>query len=644
MFQARILLLLILSKGAWAAEFALSVSGDALAYANGRVAELYTVETAQAVRLPVSAKARFAWSANDLLLAEGPQQTTILTRAGKVVRTIANARDAQIASDGTAVSFVRNGSLWVASTRAGVPLRIAGGSSAIVAGVADTAFAEAFGVGAQHWWSPGSDGLAYVETQYPKGWRGAVPGATLPTLRLNVYDVRTHKTRTVATSDAEWPYILRAAWSPTGALLYYRMNRLQNRALLVLDEGEAQRTVLEERDDYWLNAPETPVFVGDQVVVSSERTHHKHLYLYSLEGKLVRDLTPGLDVYRLHNTSDAGAVYVSAASGDMQQQQLFRIDTTTPTTVQMTTEVGWHDVTVSRNGRAYVDAFSTANAPAILRWMSSGGVREIERRRTLSKVTSEYVGIRIHNATLPARVLKPSDFDAGKRYPVIVQPSNGPGTEPTLRAVRDAWGAAAMGDDARTEWNRQMAARGFVIVLVDTRGTGGYSHLFEEPVHYQFGAQEVADLREVYAYLAQQPWVDKMRVGIWGRGFSGQTALHAAFAFPNGFAAVYADAPTLDWRSANAYFAERYLGLPAARKQEYDSSSPIEESEAGEKQLLTAKVAIVFRTANNADHRQLQRGMEDPKVAARVRTLVATATQSLREVTSFFERELLYRK
>ena len=235
------------------------------------------------------------------------------------------------------------------------PLTVEGGNNLLV-GIPDPIYETEFRIKKHFWWSPDSSSIAFIETQFLDEDHFVVPGARLPVFSLKIINVNTKQVNVISESDEAWPYLMRVAWRPDSkALFFYRMNRLQTTADLCSWESGGIKTVVSEGDAYWLNTPETPKFVdhGKQFVISSERSGARHLYLYQLSGKQVRDLTPGLEVAHLFEAQDEEHLYFEASGGGHREQQGFRSDLIGHTE-QFTQNAGRHQISLSNDGKVYL--------------------------------------------------------------------------------------------------------------------------------------------------------------------------------------------------------------------------------------------------------------------------------------------------
>jgi dipeptidyl-peptidase-4 len=596
------------------------------------------------------------WSPDDryLLVTGNGSVIAYETRSGKRHSLLASTTavsSVDVSPNGRYVSVVRDHNLWLTTLdgKFQKPLTRSGNMNLLIA-EPDRLYAAEFDVDRHYWWAPDSSAIAFIETDFGSADHYVLPGGELPHFRLKIIAVSTGQVSSIWESNEQWPYLLRVAWHPDSRrLAFYRLNRLQNTAELCIFGSGSEQIVLTEKDAYWVNAPATPLFVnhGDGVVVSSERSGERRLYLYQLDGKLVRDVTPpGLEVYRLHAVLGShNSIYISGSVGDKQEQHLFRVDLGSGEATRLTTEAGWHEVSVSSDGNAYIDRYSSAMTPPGIWWRSGASQpRELMAASPSQKpVANEFFTIKTHdNIRLPARLFKPDDFDAHKRYPVILYTFSGPHG----RVVMDSW------DGWQMAWNRYMVRRGYLVLAVDVRGSGGYGHLFEEYIHYRFGAQETVDLREVVSFLRRQTYADADRLGIWGCDYGGHTVVHAMLEFAHGFKAGFADSPITEWASYDAYFTERYLGLPGKRITEYQDSSALEHANDMTGELLVASSAhnLEIRPAHQA---ALEEAMNEAKPAAvgkrfhvlnlegaDYRTNAARLSGLMAAMTEFFEHHL----
>ncbi len=577
----------------------LSPSGKFVAIQDSR-GSLWLLEPAKRSKKRLSRSTHFLssselvlrWALNDhvLLVTRHGLLSMYSAPGGKEQSSPAGAEPlsfAQLSPDGKYLSFVRDHNLWLIPTVGGrLRALSSNGNANLLIGEPDPLYAYEFGVEEHYWWAPDSSAIAFIETEFQNADHYPLPGHQLPALRLNTINVNSGALINVYGSSEEYPYLLRVAWHPDSRhLAYYRMNRLQNEAELTFWGEEGQRKVLTDHDAYWVNITDAPLFVGDgtSLVATSERSGERRAYLCNIEDQSVTQFSPaGLDVYKLFRAEDSRhGVYVEGVTGDKQDLHLFRLSFDGESSKQLTIKPGWHQVNVGSRGNYYVDTFSSAVEPPSIWWHSeTGSVTELSPPdKALEPAPNNFIPIKTHdNVLLPARLFRPRDFDSGKKYPLIIYTFSGPRD----RVVRNSW------DGWQMAWNRYLVAKGYLVLAVDLRGSAGYGHLYEEYIHYRFGAQETVDLREVVSFLGRQSYVDSNRLGIWGCDYGGHTVVHAMLEFPHGLKAGYADSPITDWKQYDAYFTERYLGLPNGKRVEYDDSSPLESARRITGELLVA--------------------------------------------------------
>lgn len=398
-------------------------------------------------------------------------------------------------------------------------------------------------------------------------------------------------------------YVVRATWLRDSRHLAVEcLNREQTRLeLLSWDpDNESSRVILSDTDQYWINLGQPPSFLRDgrRFIWSSERTGYRHLYLYDVEAGLVRQLTHG-DWEVRHFVSlqeDRGLVFFLAGQNSPVEEQLYSVPLQGSECTKLTHEPGWHTPDVSSDGLTFIDSFSDARTPPRVELIRM----DASKRRQLiapsvqsssNSVPVEFISVEMHDdAVLRAMLVKPGGFDAHRRYPVVMLASNGPGKQ----FVKNSWGGPV------SEWFQSLAKQGFIVFAVDPRGSGGYGHLFEEPVHYWLGGQEGADMRDAVAYLRQLSYVDARNIGLWGTGYGAHLAISAMIHDADDFKAAFSDSPITNWLTWNPIVAERYLGRPEERSEEYRQSSVLESAARIKGQLfLTGRVEPDLRSLKN---------------------------------------------
>jgi len=546
------------------------------------------------------------WAATEVLYSSGGDVFLIQTETGKwtqLTKTPVAERDPKLSPDGKSVAFRRDWDLYALDIASKRETRLTrDGSDMLRNGGLDWVYPEELDLGTAYWWSPDSQSIVYMqfdlsrEPVYPhEDLRGRRPiyepqrypqaGENNPDVRVGVVRARGGSTRWLEVDGkSQESLIARVGWTPDSRNVYVvRTNRVQNRLDLFLAEagsGKAAR-ILEESDKYWVNVQEDPVFVngGQQFLWLSERDGFRHLYLCSVDGKDVRQLTKGSwEVTGITGVEEAaGRVYYTASETSPLERQFYSIAMTGSESKdagkqRLSSGSGTHSIAMAPGGRFYLDTFSSvspvATPPRTTVHAADGRELGVYREQN-RKLTDEYqilptelVNFKTPDGTLLyARLIRPAGFETGKKYPAIVLVYGGPDSQ----GVRNTW----MGADL----DQVLASKGFVVWQVDNRGSSGRGHAFETPVFRKLGSVELADQVAGVEYLVSLGFVDRARIGIRGWSYGGFMTLNAMLNAPDVFRAGIAGAPVTDWHNYDTIYTERYMGLPKDNPDGYQSTA-----------------------------------------------------------------------
>jgi dipeptidyl-peptidase-4 len=558
----------------------------------------------QATGLGRHAPSQYKWApSGQALLFEGPHSLVwfdLKSQSGRIlVDGKVELHDPKISPDGKVVSFVRDHNIWVVGVADGEERAITtGGSEEIRKGELDWVYPEELDITTGYWWAPDSSSIAYLEMDERKVsqfsmldfdsytgeaelQRYPVAGGNNPIVRVFVAPLTSGETRVMDTGSDTNVYIPRVNWLPDSKrLAIQRLNREQTVIELLLADAASGTTVtlLKDKDLYWINVSDDLYFFknSSRFLWSSERTGYRHLYLYDLNGKQIAQVTTGdWEVESVASVDERkGLVYFTSTEKSPLERHLYRAALDGSGMEKVTKQDGTHEVQFSANSAFYTDIFSDSMTPPRQDLYRADGSKiavvnannrsaELEPYH-LSAV--EFFTVRSHDGVLlNCSIIKPPNFDPAKKYPVLVYTYGGPHAQ----VVVNEW------EGSTFLWHQMMAQKGYIIFSLDNRGSTGRGHLFEEPIHYRFGAQELSDQRDGVGWLHQQPYVDASRIGIWGWSYGGHMTLHAMFEAGNLFKAGFAGGPVTDWHFYDSIYTERYIGIPPKREESYDESSPI---------------------------------------------------------------------
>jgi len=570
----------------------------------------------QATGLGRHALAEYQWAPDrKSILFQGPTTLEWFDLKSQVARTLVSGKttiaDPKISPDGRYVSFVREHNLWLVSVVDGKERVITqGGSEQILKGQLDWVYPEELEIKTAYWWAPDASAIAYLEmderkvARYPlvdfaspsgeaEMERYPTAGGANPIVRVLVAPLSGGEAIALDTGAETDIYIPRVSWlTDSRHVAIQRLNRTQTTLDLLIGEGATghTRVVLSENDPYWINVGDELYFLkdGKRFLWSSERSGHRHLYLYDLEGRQLAQLTKGdWEATALDAVEEAkGFVYFTATEKSPLERQVYRVGLDGTGFTRLTKQEGTHTAAFSSSAAAFTDTFSNAAAPSRQELYRAEGalVASINENRVAELADyhlspMEFLTVKSRDGTqLNASMIKPPDFNPRKKYPVLVYTYGGPHAQ----VVRNAWGGSNF------LWNELMAQKGYIVFSLDNRGATGRGHRFETPLHFRMGKQELEDQLDGVGWLKSLPYVDGNRIGIWGWSYGGHMTLHAMFEAGEVFKVGFAGGPVTDWRYYDTIYTERYLGLPQKNEQGYQDSSPVKYSAQLKGKLLIA--------------------------------------------------------
>ncbi|GAC1627267.1 MAG: S9 family peptidase [Candidatus Acidiferrum sp.] len=559
----------------------------------------------QATGLGRHAPSQVQWAPDGAaFLFEGPTSLAWFDLKTQSGRTLVSGKepiaDPKISPDGRMVSFVREHNLWLVDVANGKERTFTtGGTEEVRKGELDWVYPEELEIKTAYWWAPDSSAIAYLEmdeskvTQFPlvdfesftgeaEMQRYPVAGGANPVVRVMVGALKGGEPRAMDIGAETDIYVPRVNWlNDSKQVAIQRLNRAQDMIDLILAEAASgkSRVVLTEKDQYWINVSDDLYFFkdGKRFLWSSERDGYRHLYLYNLDGKQLARLTKGeWEVTGVQGVDEGkGVVYFTATEKSPLERQLYSVGLDGSGFLRVTKEEGTHAVNLSPEFISFIDIYSNSNHQPRQVLLRADGTRIAALNENKLPELGEYhlspvefLTVKAHDGMpLNAMMIKPPDFNPAKKYPVLVYTYGGPHAQ----VVLNQWGGTAF------LWHELMAQKGYIVFALDNRGSAGRGHLFEEPIHYRFGAVELSDQRDGVQYLKHQSFVDPSRIGIWGWSYGGHMTLHAMFSDPEDFKAGFAGGPVTNWRFYDTIYTERYIGLPAKNEESYESSSPIEK-------------------------------------------------------------------
>lgn len=468
---------------------------------------------------------------------------------------------------------------------------------------------EEFGITQGMWFSPKSDKLLYYRkdesmvSDYPlidfgqriaqhQPFKYPMAGMKSEEVTLWVYDINNQKHLSLQTGEPKEQFLTMVTWHPNGqSVLVGLLNRGQNH--LKINQYDANtgafiKTLLEEKADKYVE-PQYPLYFNPdndkQFVYFTETDGYRQPHLYDMNGKIVRKLGHQDVVVKEVIGIDNNQLWYVGTANRALNNALYVVDLKNGKTQKLNQKAGTHKFSLNPSKTYFTDQYSNINQPNIL------DVVQVKNQETITLLTANnpYEGVidlpkmelievtaDDNQTILNGRIIYPADFDANKKYPVLMYVYGGPHAQ----LVSNSWlGGASLFD-------YYMAQQGFVVFTLDNRGSANRGRDFEQIIHRQLGQIEMKDQLKGIDYLKSLPFVDADKIGVSGWSYGGFMTTSLLLNHPEIFKVGVAGGPVMDWKWYEVMYGERYMDTPEENTEGYDLTSTIDKANQLQGRLL----------------------------------------------------------
>ncbi|MES2828785.1 MAG: DPP IV N-terminal domain-containing protein [Bacteroidota bacterium] len=393
---------------------------------------------------------------------------------------------------------------------------------------------------------------------------------------IGVYNAETAATVYLNTGMPAEQYLTNIAWSPDDKFIYVAvLNRGQDHLKLNKYEaatGKFIQTLFEEKDDKYVEPLVPLLFLKNdpsKFIWQSNRDGWNHLYLYDLNGKLIKQLTKGnWEVLEVKGFSSKGdqLFYVSTEESPITRN-LYTLEIKSGKSKRITIGSAVHNTQISSSGGTVLDNYSNLQTPRIINVVAVASLKNKSILKSANPLagfateSSKIFTIKNKNGDdLFASLYKPLGYDSTKKYPVVVYWYGGSHAQ----LILNAWNAGA-GD----YWFKYMAERGYVVLTIDTRGSDNRGKQFEQAMFRKVGDVQMEDMLSAVDYLKSQPYVDTSNMGLFGWSFGGFNTVDFMVSHPRIFKAAVAGGPVINWQFYEVMYTERYMDTPQENPEGY---------------------------------------------------------------------------
>jgi len=344
-------------------------------------------------------------------------------------------------------------------------------------------------------------------------------------------------------------------------------------------------------------------FTADKTsfIITQEKDGFNHIYRYDMSGKLMNQITKGnWDVVSFQGIDEKSkTIFYTASETTATEKDIYSVKLDGSGKKKVSSEKGVHSPEFSSGMKYYINTYSSANTPPFIAIYDAQGkqIRVLETNEALVKKMAEFDMSKkelfmfktTEGVELNAWMIKPSNFNADKKYPVFLTFYGGPGSNKVNNAF----------DGRDYFWHQMLAEKGYIVMCVDNRGTMYRGKAFKHSTYKQLGKLEVADQIETAKYLGTLPYIDKSRIGTFGWSFGGYLSSLCITKGADYFKMAIAVAPVTNWRYYDGIYTERFMSLPQENASGYDDNSPINHVSK-----LRGKYLLIHGSADDNVHYQ----------------------------------------
>ena len=507
-------------------------------------------------------------------------------------------------------AYVKDNQLWITNAEGKTKQLTTDGSREIVYGQA--VHRNEFGIEEGIFWAPDGNRFAFYRmdqsmvTDYPQvntfervatyePDKYPMLGMTSHKVTVGIYDCTNGNIQYLKAGDPTNRYFTNIAWSPDSKTVYmFELNRLQNDCQLVsydATSGNKLKELYREKSDKYVEPMHPIVFLpwdSKQFVMQSQKDGYNHLYIYNIGTGAIRQLTKGnfvVEDFCGFNTKNK-SVIIATNEANPIQRNIYTVDVKTGKRKALDNGRGCHNASLSKSGQWIVDMYSEPDVPRNYDLVATANAKSL-RLLTSKDPWEGYQQPIFESGSIKAadgttdlywRMVKPADFDASKKYPTVVYVYGGP----HAHNVEASWHWYSR------SWETYMAQKGYIVFILDNRGSENRGLEFEQATWHKLGKVEMLDQMKGVDYLKSLPYVDANRLGVHGWSYGGFMTISLMTNYPDVFKVGVAGGPVIDWKWYEVMYGERYMGTPDTNKEGIEACSliPMAKNLKGKLQII----------------------------------------------------------